>query len=491
MKRILTWLLLLATAFILIGCDPLENGPINPEDPIPYLDIYTLNDLHGAVEDTQGRGIARIGNYLITQKENNPNGTVIVTAGDMLQGTGISSLTKGNVVIGALNKIGIDAFTIGNHEFDWGIDEIRKFHDPEQDNVQAEFPFLGANIYEREDNSQVDWADTHVIIERSGIRIGIIGILGEYQVNSIAPGLVAPYIFLNPIDVIRDITYDLRTNENIDIVIVNAHESGDAFNQALANLSGDYRIDAVTNGHTHRTYAQEFQRANYARLPVVQSGSSGSHIGHIRLYWDHNTRIVTNVNARNIEVRETLTTNHPEILSYVMTIKEEVDIILQETLAIAGQYIGRSEGTQWAANIIQRASGASIGAVNNAGIRAPAFPIYKDEAVTVARIYELMPFDNFVKTARMSPQEIRNLIANNSNWLTFSDNVSIVGNTVYVGGVALDESLKYVVATMDYVFDQENVGFLDAEDQIYTGVLFRDYLIEELRQAQNGVWFLQ
>ena len=66
-----------------------------------------------------------------------------------------------------------------------------------------------------------------------------------------------------------------------------------------------------------------------------------------------------------------------------------------------------------------------------------------------------------------------------------------MGNTVYVGGVALDESLKYVVATMDYVFDQENVGFLDAEDQIYTGVLFRDYLIEELRQAQNGVWFLQ
>lgn len=490
MKKIITLFLLFLTGIILFGCNPTDN-PTNPNDPVEFFDIYSLNDLHGAVEDISGRGIARIGNYLQLQREVNPNGTIVVTAGDMLQGTGISSLTKGKVVIDALNIIGIDAFTIGNHEFDWGISEIKKFHDGDTENGEADFPFLGANIYERETNTQVDWADTYTIIERGDVKVGIIGTLAVEQMGSIAPDLVAPYIFINPVDVIRDIVFDLRTNQDVEVVIINAHDHNDSFNNAMAALSGDYRVDAVTNGHTHRAYTQEKARSGLAPLPIVQAGSSGSHIGHIRLYWDQNTRQITNVNARNIEVKASLASNLPAIHDMIQEVKLEVDVILQEVLAVAGQYVSRLDGTQWAANVMQVASGAVLGLVNDAGIRSPAFPILQNEEVTVARMYQLMPFDNFVKTAMMSPAEIRTLIANNNNWLTFSNNYSISGNQLLIDGVALNENEKYLVATMDYVFDQDDVGFLEAEDQVYTGILFRDYLIEALRSAPNNIWYLQ
>lgn len=137
-------LLLIFSIFIFTSCDLVEKAPLEYPDndqiigdddlgnedeqedqiTIDYLDIYSINDLHGAIEeDEYGRGLARIGNFLIEKKTTNPDNTVILVAGDMFQGTAISNLTYGGVVVEALNYIGIDAFTIGNHEFDWGFKE--------------------------------------------------------------------------------------------------------------------------------------------------------------------------------------------------------------------------------------------------------------------------------------------------------------------------------------------------------------------------------
>ena len=92
----------------------------------------------------------------------------------MFQGTAISNLTYGGVVVDVLNNIGMNAFTIGNHEFDWGDQKIIDFKNNSAQ-VQANFPFLGANIYRKSTNQRAEWVDDYVIIERGGLKIGIIG----------------------------------------------------------------------------------------------------------------------------------------------------------------------------------------------------------------------------------------------------------------------------------------------------------------------------
>src|SRR5690606_481513 len=107
-------LLLIFSIFIFTSCDLVEKAPLEYPDndqiigdddlgnegeqedqiTIDYLDIYSINDLHGAIEeDEYGRGLARIGNFLIEKKTTNPDNTVILVAGDMFQGTAISNLT--------------------------------------------------------------------------------------------------------------------------------------------------------------------------------------------------------------------------------------------------------------------------------------------------------------------------------------------------------------------------------------------------------------
>ena len=71
---------------------------------------------------------------------------MILSSGDMFQVTAVSNLSRGEVVVAAMNLIGFDAMTIGNHEFDWGVPALRRFCDGDEGNGEASFPFLAANI---------------------------------------------------------------------------------------------------------------------------------------------------------------------------------------------------------------------------------------------------------------------------------------------------------------------------------------------------------
>lgn len=458
--------------------DPID--PIDPVDEINFLDIYSLNDFHGAVlDDNDNQGIARIGNYLIQQKQKSPNNTIILAAGDMFQGSGVSNLTFGGVVVEAMNYIGFDAMTIGNHEFDWGVNRLLSFHDESNSQVKANFPFLSANIYEKSTNELASWAQPYTIIERGSLKIGIIGTLGVSQINSISASLVEPFVFKNPIPIIKDITHDLRVNKGVDFVIVSAHDHEEYLNEGLINLSGSYRVDAVINAHTHRTYAREDYRPNLAPLPIVQAGSSGSHIGHIRLNIDFENKKVTSVSAENIPVYSTLATNHPEIEKIVSQALEKARPILEEEIGTSGRTIYKTDAIQWGANTIKKYSGADFGVVNSGAFRT-GFPVYSNNTITVGDVYEWMPFDNIIKTVKLTKAQISSIVFG-GNDLVFSDNFNYY---------ELQDGKFYTFATVDYVFDKDYYPFLTGKDITYVGDLFRDYLIRSIKETKenNQLW---
>ena len=102
---------------------------------IRTVDLYAINDFHGAVNN-----ISSVGGYLKERKNSNAN-TVLINSGDMFQGSIESNSNRGKLLTDCMDVIGFDAFTYGNHEFDWGLNNLESL-------AQASSTkFLGANIY--------------------------------------------------------------------------------------------------------------------------------------------------------------------------------------------------------------------------------------------------------------------------------------------------------------------------------------------------------
>ncbi|MFR5892525.1 MAG: bifunctional metallophosphatase/5'-nucleotidase [Bacilli bacterium] len=256
---------------------------------VSELTIISVNDFHGALDESDGKyGVARLANSISAETKNS-EASILVSAGDMFQGTALSNYDHGKTVIDIMNKMKFDAMVIGNHEFDWGYEEIYKYVDGNDDNGEATFPFLGCNIIEKSTGQRPVGIDAYQIIKRGGLKIAIVGYMGEGNESDIAEAMIKDYEFANPISYIKSTISDLRINQGVDVVIVSGHE-GNGSNQMLASLAGDERVDAIINAHTHSTYSGTITRSDGVKIPYVQAGSAGEKFGLMKLSIDQNTK---------------------------------------------------------------------------------------------------------------------------------------------------------------------------------------------------------
>lgn len=452
------------------------------QDEIEFT-FFSLNDFHGTVIDDNG-GISVIGNYIINEKNKFPETTIIVSSGDMFQGSAISNMTQGGVVVEAMNEIGFDAMAVGNHEFDWGIDVIKQYNNKTSE-VKSNFPIICSNIYEKATDKPVDWCDPYVIIEKAGIKIGIIGAIGSELESSIATAMVAPYEFKDPLPIVKEYTKKLRTELNCEIVVLAIHDNTLGTNQIFADLTGDYQIDAVFNGHTHSTYAGDTMGSDNTIMPYIQSGSYGSNIGKIVIKYNKVNKKIVEGSSENIKVSKSLSSTNSKLDEIVNKFNDKIKDVSEEVLGVAGTNIDQITCARWAVNVIKDYSGCEIGFINNGGIRNGAFPIRNNENITVGKVWEIMPFDNFVKTCTMTVDLV--IEAYYANDVLHSDNVEVKNGELYVNGVKCNGDETFTVAAVDYIFDKTNFPFLKAENQATTGELYRDYLIQAIKdECKNG-----
>ncbi len=469
-----------------VGQDPIEKTydvvvlkmNVENQETLKFT-FFALNDFHGSVINDKG-GLSVIGNYIITEKNKYPDTTIVLSSGDMFQGSAISNMTQGGVVVECMNEIGFDAMAIGNHEFDWGIETIKNYNNKTTE-VKSEFPIICCNIYEKATNKPVDWCEPFTIVEKSGVKIGIIGAIGSTLESSIATSMVAPYDFVDPLPLIKEYTKKLRTELGCELVVLSMHDNTESINQTIADFTGDYQVDAVFNGHTHSTYAAETMGADGVMMPYIQSGSSGSSIGRITVTYNQNTKKIEECSSENIEVKKSLSSENKKLNEIINKHNEAISSISDEVIGVAGKGIDRIEGALWAANVIKDYSGCEIGFINGGGIRNAAFPISIGENITVGLIWEMMPFDNFVKTCTMTTSQV--IDAYNSSDVLHSDNVELINGELYINGRKCATDETFTVAAVDYIFDKPEFPFLSAENQGTTGVLFRDYLIQAIKDA--------
>ncbi|MDD2681825.1 MAG: bifunctional UDP-sugar hydrolase/5'-nucleotidase [Bacilli bacterium] len=482
MKKIISLITIFILSLGLFACviKPIdEDPPVKVREGEVLISMYSLNDLHGAIFEENGEpGIAKISTYIKDKRAKNEEGTLVFSSGDMFQGTAVSSLTKGRIVVDAMNEIGFDAMSIGNHEFDWGVSEIEKFLDKDETNTEMNFPLLGANIVEKATGDAVSFTEPYTILEKAGLKIGVIGAIGDYQETSILTSIVAPYEFTDTYAALLKYTKILRLDEECDLVIALVHDDTSNLNEQLASLTGNERIDAIFNGHTHWYYVYEESRDGDVALPVVQSGSNGNYVGEINLTYNYDSKKVVSVSAENVNIafRTDDIDDDPKIIEIFENYQSFIDIA-NESFGTAGMTINKGDFTQWAARALQEENRADVSFFNSGGIRS-GFPLYVDSEVTYGSIFKMMPFDNKIVITYLSGAQIKAQLYNL---------VSHVKD-----GLELEDDEIYKVATIDYVYEKTSYRLQEGTDTVLSDILFRDKLVEAVKSNidKNGNWII-
>ena len=140
---------------------------------IILLDLFAINDLHGKFDDTDANeGVDELSTFLKNFQNKNKY-TLLLSSGDMWQGSSESNLTKGQLVTEWMNEMDFVSMTLGNHEYDWGEEYII------ENSKLAEFPFLAINVYDRDTNKLAQYCSPSTVIDLGDIQIGIIGAIGD------------------------------------------------------------------------------------------------------------------------------------------------------------------------------------------------------------------------------------------------------------------------------------------------------------------------
>lgn len=217
------------------------------------LSFLAVNDLHGKFIDTESQpGVDEFTTYLKNLYADTAREEVLLSSGDMWQGTVESSTNKGKLMTEWMNEVGFVSMTLGNHEYDWGSAVLTP------NSQLADFPFLAINVTYNGQN--VDYCRPSVIVEKGGIKIGIIGAIGDC-LSSISGDFKAGLSFATGAELtslVKTEANRLRNSEGCDFIVYSIHEGYGSETTSISDyydisLSNGY-VDLVFEGHTHQSY---------------------------------------------------------------------------------------------------------------------------------------------------------------------------------------------------------------------------------------------
>ena len=247
------------------------------------ITILHTNDTHSQIEPLPANdanagmgGVARRATLVKRVRKENPN-TLMVDAGDVFQGTPYFNFYKGEVEYKAMSAIGYDAGTLGNHEFDNGVEALAaalKF---------ATFDIVSAN-YDVKGTVLESRVKRYVVKTLGGIRVGLFG-LGVSPVALITPDNFKGVTYIDPVIAARDVVKKLREEERCAFVVGMSHLGYNEDNQRGDGLVASQvdGIDFIASGHTH-TFMKEPVAVTQpcgAKTLIFQVGKSGIYVGRV------------------------------------------------------------------------------------------------------------------------------------------------------------------------------------------------------------------
>ncbi|WP_455791605.1 5'-nucleotidase C-terminal domain-containing protein [Clostridium butyricum] len=375
------------------------------------LDIVEITDFHGQLKDSKDN--LQIGAALAEKvkevKASNEN-TLVIGGGDLYQGTPVSNVLKGVPVQKVLSEMGMEVTTLGNHEFDWGLDTI--------DNTTmdgANYSIVCSNLYKKNSNERK--YDPYKIINKNGIRIAVIGGILNDVSSIVLPANIKDYEVKDLASEINKCASEIKEKDLADVTIAVVHEGKDPLNNVVKNLNGN--VDAVFGGHSHSIYDDVVSDSTGKQIPVLNACNAGKGYIDLKIKLDENNKITgfsskgTNWNAVSVNSDTKLDPEAEEIVNQAYddigsTFNEVIGHDeVQYTSTQKGEPFGESELGNWMADVVKNKAVADIGIVNNGGIRLS--PIVAGD-ITVGTIFKVMPFDNTITTVKMNGAQLKKLV---------------------------------------------------------------------------------
>lgn len=519
------------TCALMLACQtPRSREGVAPAEEPLFLTLVGTNDVHGWIAgrtesfpqgDIVYGGAAAFAGYLNVLRRENPNGVVLVDAGDLFQGTLLANLTEGQVVIEAFNLLGYDAAAIGNHEFDYGPQgplsapdnaSMDPFGALKERIAQARFPLLSANIYEAQSARRPAWLPPEgtVMLERKGIKIGVIGLTTPQTPTVTLPVNVESLKFRPLSSEALAAATRLRA-QGADLVVAVVHAGGrcsdvssphnvsscDASSSEIFEMVNSLpfgALDVVVAGHTHARIGHWVNGA-----AVVESWAYGRHFGVVEVAVDPTTRRMVREKTRiqsGIEICTTWDTQtkscNPETLrpnaaavvpgpalfhERPIRIDERIVAALRpveaQVLALQHRRLGLTvvspirraydaESTlgNLVADSLKAIAHADVGLMNAGGLRADFLP----GPLTYGAVYEVLPFDNTVAKLELTGEQLQRLLARAYAGskgvfqvsglqveLTKCNGQQRLSTVKLAGGQSLNPTTKYTVALPDFL----------------------------------------
>ncbi|SIQ77948.1 5'-nucleotidase C-terminal domain-containing protein [Halanaerobium kushneri] len=461
------------------------------------IDVLSTNDFHGKVEAGYEAGAAKLMGAIEHYRGANRKGTILVDAGDAYQGTPISSLNDAQPVIEFMNEARYVAQAVGNHEFDWGIDELKRI------NKETYFPMLAANIVNKDTGELVDWAQPTRMIPANGVKIGLIGISTPDTKGTTMPSNIANLEFTDPAAAIEKYSARLR-EKGAELIIVVGHlpgttdyDSGQVSGE-LVETAKKVDVAGIVGGHSHHTVT-----AVVNGNPIVEAYKHGRELGNLRFFINKDSGRVYKAVPMSHPVRKSVMKieENEEIAQMVRKYQKELEPIMSEVLIETDQKLVSSYDTiskvgALATDAMAKEVEADIAFQNPGGLRIDL----PKGAVNVGHIYELLPFGNTIVTGEMTGEQIISILEQS---LTLDKGMmqhsglkveydadqpkyERVVSVTLSDGTPLKMDQKYTVATNNFLAEGGD-GFATFKEVDFTEsyIKVRDALIDHLRQLEE------
>ena len=412
----------------LLGAFPtLASAAAALEPDTICVSIIHTTDLHGHIlptfdyDGTADRGgLARCVTQIRRWRRQNPN-SILIDAGDVYQGTDVSLRNKGQLMIDLFNHLKYDAWVIGNHEFDWGIEPFTNALQ------KSAMPVLGANTTldgkpaGSPSDSQCPFAKVQpfIIKEIAGIKVAIIGVTTPGMSFWLPREFTVGIDFQHPVEPVRRAIAKAK-REGADAIVFTGHmglkprTGGDDFANTVMALTSEFPdVAAFIAGHTHQLIPNRLTN----RVLFTQADHFGIHVGRVDLLFDRNSKRLLRREAI-CEMMDSRCDPDPVILSRAGSQLGESETALAQPIGELGETL-HARGRGGEPSEIEKLIGVAITetlAERSIVVDAVMHGVFDENAklaaglTTVSDIWNIIPYENLIVTATLSPDEIKGVM---------------------------------------------------------------------------------
>ena len=430
--------------------------------------VFHTNDMHARMMkgDDNGNsiGLAEMSAAVSAGKAKNPD-SLWLDAGDTLHGMPIINISRGMNAVELLNESCLDVFTPGNHDFNYGSDQLEKLAKKMKSTV------LSANVVRKDPGKRL-FKDCKVYKFSDGLRVGVFGLTTPEAAYKTSPANVATIEFLNPVDTAREMVRKLRPK--CDVIVAVMHMGVDASSEYTSEriakeVSG---IDLIVDGHSHTALPEGLMVGD---TMIVQTGWHEYKLGHATITLEDGK--ITKKSAELLDaegVAWLAPTPDAGIGKTLAAIEKRNKNLFNEVVAhtergLSGdrEILRRQEAElgNLCSDAFRWRTGADISIINGGGMRADL----PEGNVTRGDVMAIFPFGNTVQKKEITGSKIRAMLEHSVfgypasfggfldvSGLTFRfDPAKPAGSRVSdvkVGGEPLEDSKTYTIGATDFMF---------------------------------------